>query len=173
MRRRVNYANVTATLALFFALSGGAVAAKHYLITSTKQISPKVLSTLKGSTGAIGPRGATGAAGNEGKEGTPGAPGKEGPKGEPGGSGISGYQIVTGSEAKGSGSGINLATATAKCPSGKHVLGGGFTTSGEDAKVFVADDGPVGTEEWEVRLTSGSTFAYGAFAYVICATVSS
>ena len=54
MRRRLNYANVTATLALFFALSGGALAAKHYVISSTNQISPKVLSALKGKTGPTG-----------------------------------------------------------------------------------------------------------------------
>jgi hypothetical protein len=30
IRRRATYANVTATLALFFAMSGGALAAGHY-----------------------------------------------------------------------------------------------------------------------------------------------
>jgi cytoskeletal protein RodZ len=52
MRRRLNYANVTATLALFFAMSGGALAAKHYLINSTKQINPKVLKALTEDTSA-------------------------------------------------------------------------------------------------------------------------
>ena len=46
MRRHVNYANIVATLALFFAMTGGALAAKHYLINSTKQINPKVLKKL-------------------------------------------------------------------------------------------------------------------------------
>jgi hypothetical protein len=46
MRRYLTYANVTATLALVFAMSGGALAAKHYLLSSTKQISPKVLEGL-------------------------------------------------------------------------------------------------------------------------------
>ena len=59
IRRRMTYANVVASLALLFAMSGGAIAATHYLITSQRQISPKVLKTLKGSTGR---RGATGAA---------------------------------------------------------------------------------------------------------------
>jgi hypothetical protein len=36
-RRRVNAAHLTATIALFFAMSGGAVAAKHNLLNSTKQ----------------------------------------------------------------------------------------------------------------------------------------
>jgi hypothetical protein len=39
--RRLNYANVTARLALFFAMSSGAMAAKHYLVNSTRQINPK------------------------------------------------------------------------------------------------------------------------------------
>jgi hypothetical protein len=81
MRRRLNYANVTATLALFFAMSGGALAAKHYLINSTKQINPKVLRALKGNAGSAGKEGAPGAPGKEGAPGAPGAPGKEGPRG--------------------------------------------------------------------------------------------
>src|ERR1700746_1014952 len=70
MRRRFNYANVTATLALVFAMSGGALAAHHYLISSTKQISPKVLAALRsraGPTGPSGPRGTTGTAGTSGE----------------------------------------------------------------------------------------------------------
>lgn len=81
MRKRITYANVTATLALVFAMSGGALAANHYLITSTKQISPKVLKKLKGKTGATGAPGATGAAGKEGTPGKEGAAGKEGKAG--------------------------------------------------------------------------------------------
>src|SRR6202043_2254580 len=46
MRRRFSYANVAATLALVFSMSGGALAAKHYLINSTKQINPKVLKAI-------------------------------------------------------------------------------------------------------------------------------
>jgi hypothetical protein len=45
IRRRLSYANVVATLALVFAMSGGALAASHYLVNSTKQINPKVLSS--------------------------------------------------------------------------------------------------------------------------------
>ncbi len=66
MRRHFSYANVVATLALVFAMSGGALAANHYLINSPKQINPKVLKKLrgpKGKTGAAGPTGATGPAG--------------------------------------------------------------------------------------------------------------
>ena len=84
IRRRLNYANVVATLALFLAMSGGAAyAASHYLITSTKQIKPSVLASLKGKPGPAGAPGAPGAAGTNGT-GTPGAAGGPGPKGETG-----------------------------------------------------------------------------------------
>ncbi len=47
LRRNLTYANVTATLALVFAMSGGALAAKHYLVNSTKQINPTVIKSLE------------------------------------------------------------------------------------------------------------------------------
>jgi hypothetical protein len=82
MRKRMTYANVAATLALVFSMTGGAIAANHYLITSTKQISPKVLKKLrgaKGKTGATGKAGATGKEGAAGKNGTNGTNGERGP----------------------------------------------------------------------------------------------
>ena len=78
MRRRLNYANVTATLALVFSMSGGAMAASHYLITSTKQIKPRVLRQLRGNKGVAGARGATGL---QGPQGAPGKEGQQGPAG--------------------------------------------------------------------------------------------
>ena len=90
MLKRFSYANVTATLALVFAMSGGALAANHYLISSTKQISPKVLKKLKGnagptgSTGSAGAQGAAGATGSKGATGSTGSTGATGPEGEPG-----------------------------------------------------------------------------------------
>jgi Collagen triple helix repeat (20 copies) len=93
IRRRMSYANVTATLALFFAMSGGALAASHYLLTSTKQISPKVLKALQGKPGAAGapgPAGATGPAGPTGGTGQAGGPGTAGATGETGPQGVKG-----------------------------------------------------------------------------------
>ena len=43
IRKRLTYANVAMTMALVFAMTGGAYAAKKYVITSTKQIKPSVL----------------------------------------------------------------------------------------------------------------------------------
>jgi len=76
--RRPSPAMAVALFALFFAMGGGAYAAKHYLITSTKQISPKVLKALKGKAGKTGPAGATGPAGPAGAAGAAGAKGDKG-----------------------------------------------------------------------------------------------
>src|ERR1700688_5220930 len=81
-RKHLTYANITATLALVFAMSGGALAAHHYLISSTKQISPKVLKKLKGRTGKTGHTGKTGATGATGPAGPAGKEGSQGPQGK-------------------------------------------------------------------------------------------
>jgi hypothetical protein len=84
MRKRLSYANVTATLALVFAMSGGALAASHYVINSTKQINPSVLKKLTGKTGktgANGPAGPTGPGGAIGPGGPAGPQGVQGPAG--------------------------------------------------------------------------------------------
>lgn len=90
MRRRISYANITATLALVFAMSGGAIAAQHYLINSTRQISPKVLRALRGASGTAGTSGSEGREGREGKEGREGREGKEGREGQAGPEGKAG-----------------------------------------------------------------------------------
>jgi len=84
--RRITYANVTATLALVLAMSGGAYAARRYLIDSTKQINPKVLRKL---------RGARGPAGLIGPVGPQGVGGREGPKGPKGDVGEPGFSALT------------------------------------------------------------------------------
>jgi hypothetical protein len=99
MRRRLSYANVVATLALVFAMSGGALAANHYLINSTKQISPKLLKKLKGRagrTGATGLPGAKGLPGTAGAQGKEGLPGKEGARGQSALQPLESGQTITG-----------------------------------------------------------------------------
>jgi hypothetical protein len=81
-----------AVVALFFALGGSAIAAKHYLITSTKQFKPSVLKALRGN---VGPKGPTGAAGAAGAGGAPGAIGKEGSAGKEGKQGEPGPLLAT------------------------------------------------------------------------------
>jgi hypothetical protein len=100
IRKRATFANVVMTLALVFAMTGGAYAAKKYVITSTKQISPKVIRALKGKTGSAGatgpqgpqgPRGLQGPAGIAGKDGANGSNGKDGAPGEKGEPGETGF----------------------------------------------------------------------------------
>src|ERR1700761_8493475 len=117
LRARMTYANVVATLALIFAMTGSAVAATHYLITSSKQISPKVLKELKapGKTGATGPAGSPGAqglrgpAGANGANGANGIQGEPGPKGDQGPKGLEGPQGLPGPEGPEAGTGAERA----------------------------------------------------------------
>ena len=101
IRRRITYANVAVTFALVFAMSGGAYAAGRYAITSTRQISPKVLKSLKGARGNTGPAGTAGPqgpAGPTGGQGAAGAKGETGPKGEKGEAGAPGKPGEPGKE---------------------------------------------------------------------------
>jgi hypothetical protein len=89
-RRQVNASTVIASLALVFAMTGGAYAANHYLITNTSQIKPSVLKKIAKSfqrTGPAGAQGLPGANGTDGKNGATGATGAQGPKGETGATG--------------------------------------------------------------------------------------
>jgi hypothetical protein len=96
---------------LVFALAGTSYAASTYLITSTNQITPSVLNTLKGErgprggmgtqgsaglTGATGPIGLAGAAGTPGTPGATGAPGSTGATGATGETGATGATGATG-----------------------------------------------------------------------------
>lgn len=102
IRRRLTFANVALTLALVFAMTGGAFAASKYLITSTKQISPKVLKSLKGASGKNGVAGPAGGAGAGGAQGPAGPAGPQGPGGAPGGEGENGESVTNTALSKGS-----------------------------------------------------------------------
>jgi hypothetical protein len=98
-RSHLSYANVAATLALVFSMSGGALAASHYLVNSTKQLSPKVLKALKGAAGKTGPAGPAGPAGTAGAAGAAGPQGAQGPVGAAG-SAVAYAHILGNSEPK-------------------------------------------------------------------------
>ena len=138
-RLHVSPTTVIATLALVFAMTGGAYAANKFLITSTKQISPKVLKALKGASGkngaagpagpagpagagtagAAGPQGPAGPAGAaaKGDNGAPGAEGKEGKEGKPGKDGTTGFTefLPSGETETGTWGGNRSENRTANC----------------------------------------------------------
>src|SRR5579875_3866944 len=96
LRRHLRLANLLLAAALFFSMGGVAIAAHHYLITSTKQISPKVLRKLHGRQGPPGASGPTGPAGPAGLVGPPGLSGPPGPTGLTGALGPTGPVGPTG-----------------------------------------------------------------------------
>jgi hypothetical protein len=98
--RRPTPSVVIAVIALVMALGGSAVAASRYIITSTSQIKPSVLRSLRAGNGATSstaiagpqaPAGATGAQGPVGAAGAQGVPGPTGPAGVQGPQGVPGY----------------------------------------------------------------------------------
>jgi hypothetical protein len=95
IRKHITPATVIATVALVFAMSGGAYAASKFLITSAKQIKPSVLAQLKGKPGAAGAVGSQGTAGPVGPQGPVGVAGKDGVNGAPGGKGETGVSVTT------------------------------------------------------------------------------
>jgi hypothetical protein len=127
IRTRINATTVLAVLALVFAMTGGAYAAKKYLITSTKQISPSVLKQLQGKAGAAGAPGAAGVQGAQGPAGPAGPAGSGGPKGETGPAGAKGEKGATGAAgatgAKGATGASGATGFTETLPSGKTETG--------------------------------------------------
>jgi hypothetical protein len=112
LHRRLTYANVMSTTAVFVALGGGAYAATALPRNSvgSAQLRNGAVSTTKlskgtkayiakkaGAPGAPGARGATGSAGPKGDTGATGATGPAGPEGEPGARGLPGLDGATGS----------------------------------------------------------------------------
>jgi Collagen triple helix repeat (20 copies) len=156
MRRHLSYANVAATLALVFAMTGGALAAKHYIITSTKQIKPSVRKQLKGNrgpagaTGKTGPAGATGKAGPTGPAGPTGATGKEGP---PGPTNLSQLKYVYGKEEyaeyEEEGETFYEPWSIAVCPSGYHVISGGSSYEMAEQPAFQQVSAPYEEEGFQ------------------------
>jgi hypothetical protein len=84
VQKHITYANVAATIALVLSMGGVGLAAKRYLITSSSQISPRVLAHLHGRRGPRGFPGARGATGEPGPQGPYGPRGPVGPAGFPG-----------------------------------------------------------------------------------------
>jgi hypothetical protein len=135
---RVSPATVIAGLALVFAMTGGAYAAKKYLITSTKQISPSVLKSLQGKVGAGGVNGAQGAAGAVGPQGPAGSQGAKGETGAAGKDGVAGKDGTNGKDGKEGKAGPEGSpwTAGGTLPEGATETGAFGVKAGESGLVF-------------------------------------
>jgi hypothetical protein len=182
MRRNISYANVAATLALVFSMSGGALAASRYLINSTKQINPKVMKALKGNAGAGGPQGAAGPAGPTGPQGLAGTPGKEGQSGKegaPGKDGTNGATSVVVRYAEVTTSNGANGQTQANCNAGERATGGGVemdSGNSKDVWYFTPGGRPVPNTQGATPTgwfadwfnESGSTDTFRV--YVICAS---
>jgi hypothetical protein len=94
LRRRLTFANVMSSIAVFLVVAGGTAFAATELgkeSVGTKQLKKEAVSlakinkaakkSLKGATGATGPAGAKGGTGATGPQGPAGKEGKEGPPG--------------------------------------------------------------------------------------------
>ena len=158
-RQRPSPAIVLAALALFLALGGTAVAARHYLITSTRQIKPSVLHALYGARGPAGPPGPSGPAG------APGTPGAPGPRGEAAPNQLSSLTIVHAPDTKVSPG--KEATSVATCPSGSHAVSGGEYSgfAVRNGSEMSADH-----QSWIVLVTNLSGVETNLEAIVYCAT---
>jgi hypothetical protein len=162
MKRHLTFANVAAALALFFALGGSAVAARHYLINSTSQINPKVLRELRGANGHNGAAGAPGQLGAQGPAGASGAPGTQGPAGPVN---LSGIQLIEGQELVGSGV---VGGPIAYCPPGTRAISGGGNV-GMSASPIGAIETARGREGWFVLISNHTGFAVSVGVQVLCA----
>ncbi len=168
---RPSTSTIIASTALFFSLVGTGLAAKgthptpiHYVITTTKQIKPSVLSSLHGSQG---PRGLAGPAGPAGAAGAAGAAG-------PAGHFTGTESLITGAgTAPGATVGAQ-ATSVATCPAGTNVIGGGYSwgLGTIPANVTVVADSPQGTGGWAVTIQNNAAAAIASqfVAQALCAS---
>jgi len=164
LRSHITPSTIIATFALLFAMSGGAYAASHYLITSTKQISPKVLKSLKGANGKNGANGSNGAPG----AGTPGPAGPAGPTGPGGGAGPKG-------EPGGPGESVtNTVAKIASCPEGgaEFKVGAGTPTKACNGTTGFTETLPSGKTEkgdWSIAFaaTGASQLATSPISFPI------
>ena len=117
------------------------------------------------------PAGPQGDRGPQGPTGPQGSIGPQGLQGEPGVPGISGYEIVTSQSPFSSDPGRD---ATADCPTGKVVIGGGGRVFGSvDGIALYASDPSSDGSSWsaEAREIVSNAGVWSVKAYAICARV--
>lgn len=197
MLKGLTYANITSTLALVVALGGtGAYAAntigsadirngsiqsvdirnkqvRNADLASNAITGAKVragsLDATDFAAGAL-PAGVAGPAGAPGVKGDPGAAGPKGDKGDPGAPGLAGYEQVVVEVPSANSS---QRTATATCPNGKKLIGGGARAVGGEGSVVIDESIPVddSTFRGETDSVGGVGVNHGLVVVAICATV--
>jgi Collagen triple helix repeat (20 copies) len=189
LARRLTYANVVATLALFVALGGGAVAAtklgknsvgtrqlKNGAVTEAK-LAATAQAALRGAQGArgeAGPKGEAGAAGTAGAPGERGAPGVEGPPGQEGPSGLGKVVLQERAYAGDNVPAESDALMKVNCPTGSQAIGGGGEVQGGFtpflSKPVPSGQGTVPTG-WEITFYNPHTYqaGWGGGIWAICA----
>lgn len=125
------------------------------------------VSWTEGGEGPPGPQGEQGPPGPQGEQGPPGPQGEQGPTGPPG---ISGYEIVEVEQTITMAPGDPGVFVTATCPSGKKILGGGYSSGGF---FTFLNSSPVGDSGWQVLVVNRHTTTFTAPVTVraICGVV--
>jgi hypothetical protein len=118
-----------------------------------------------------GPKGDQGDKGDKGNKGDKGDKGDTGAAGVAGAPGISGLQIVSNS----SDSNANdNKSASAPCPAGKKLIGGGATTGGFFGEFLIGNSYPEeGNNRWVASATEKAPYAsdWKITTYAVCAVV--
>ncbi len=158
MRRNLQVGGLI-VIAAFALFGGGALAASHYLITSTGQIKPNVLKQLRGNTGPRGPQGQAGQAGGFSTTNV---------------TQVSGPTVTLCASGGGS---CDVESSDATCPAGSVVLGGGWnwgSTASPPVEATVSLDSPAvaGSQDWEVLMVNNSSVSASFSAVATCATPS-
>jgi hypothetical protein len=173
----LTYANVTATLALFVALSGSAYAAIKLPANSvgTAQLRDKAVTSSKvldGSLLAADFKAGQLPAGQRGPVGPAGPVGPQGPSGVAGG--VSGLEVIY---APSVGGAFTVKSSEAHCPPGKKVTGGGHVIAGEtNATVTISAPGQVpNPTSWyvEAQEPTPTGASWTLYAYAVCASAAS
>lgn len=157
MRKRISPATAISLVALFFSITGAGIAASHYVITSTSQIRPSVLKTLRGERG---PRGLIGRQGLQGSQGPAGATGP---------SGVLSQTTTINTDGT-----VPAGAATvlsADCGGGSLATGGGFTAA-QGLVVATSEPTPASSTAsgWVLDVSNPTRLPLPATVWALCAS---